>query len=132
MNSQSLGKSDQSTASDDDSSKKKAEFREYRVNLWDTHGMERFHSIPASQIKKADAIVLLYDLTDKQTFTGLHDWLNKIEDISRAHVPIILVGNKNDMESDIAVSEKEQKDLENERKVRGFRISAREDADAVR
>ena len=94
--------------------------------------MERFHSIPASQIKKADAIVLLYDLTDTQTFTVVHDWLNKIEDIAKAHVPIVLVGNKSDLQSDITVSEKDQSDLEKERNVAGFRVSAQEDADGVR
>lgn len=64
--------------------------------MWDTQGMEHVHSVPNQQIKKADAIVLLFDVTEKQTFTALKDWLAKISEIKRSHVPVFIVGNKCD------------------------------------
>ena len=59
---------------------KRADFTEYRVNLWDTQGLANIHSVPSSQLKKADAIVLMYDVTCRNSFTMLPKWLKKIED----------------------------------------------------
>lgn len=69
----------------------------YTVNLWDTAGQERFRSITASYFRKADGIILMYDVTDKRSYLNVRNWMSTISDTASENVAVLLVGNKIDL-----------------------------------
>ncbi|XP_042344748.1 ras and EF-hand domain-containing protein isoform X2 [Plectropomus leopardus] len=70
------------------------------LQLWDTAGQERFRSIAKSYFRRADGVLLLYDVTCEKSFLNVREWVDMIEDVSQEDVPIMLVGNKCDLRQD--------------------------------
>ncbi|XP_059155529.1 ras and EF-hand domain-containing protein-like isoform X2 [Physella acuta] len=70
------------------------------LQLWDTAGQERFRSVARTYFRRADGVLLLYDVTYERSFLNLRDWVDAIETNSKEgalkKVPIMLVGNKTD------------------------------------
>ncbi|KAK1176066.1 ras and EF-hand domain-containing protein isoform X2 [Acipenser oxyrinchus oxyrinchus] len=67
------------------------------LQLWDTAGQERFRSIAKSYFRRADGVLLLYDVTCEKSFLNIREWVDMIEDVSQGEIPIMLVGNKADL-----------------------------------
>ncbi|XP_061674466.1 ras and EF-hand domain-containing protein [Syngnathoides biaculeatus] len=67
------------------------------LQIWDTAGQERFRSIAKSYFRRADGVLLLYDVTSERSFLNVREWVDTIEDVSQEDVPIMLVGNKCDL-----------------------------------
>nr|XP_023658896.1 ras and EF-hand domain-containing protein [Paramormyrops kingsleyae] len=67
------------------------------LQLWDTAGQERFRSIAKSYFRRADGVLLLYDVTCEKSFLDVREWVDMIEDVSHEDIPIMLVGNKADL-----------------------------------
>ncbi|CAF1525042.1 unnamed protein product [Rotaria magnacalcarata] len=67
-----------------------------RLQIWDTAGQERFRSITNSYYRGADGIIIVYDVTDSETFVHLKDRFLEIQQFCDSDVPKILVGNKDD------------------------------------
>ncbi|XP_041643986.1 ras and EF-hand domain-containing protein [Cheilinus undulatus] len=67
------------------------------LQLWDTAGQERFRSIAKSYFRRADGVLLLYDVTCEKSFLNVREWVDMIEDLSHEDIPIMLVGNKSDL-----------------------------------
>ncbi|XP_027038445.1 ras and EF-hand domain-containing protein-like isoform X3 [Pocillopora damicornis] len=65
--------------------------------LWDTAGQERFRSIAKSYFRKADGVLLLYDVTCETSFINVRDWVEAIEESTSKPIPIMLCGNKTDL-----------------------------------
>uniref|UniRef100_A0A665VH78 RAS and EF-hand domain containing n=1 Tax=Echeneis naucrates TaxID=173247 RepID=A0A665VH78_ECHNA len=70
------------------------------LQLWDTAGQERFRSIAKSYFRRADGVLLLYDVTCEKSFLSVREWMDMIEDLSHEDIPIMLVGNKCDLRKD--------------------------------
>ena len=68
-----------------------------KLQIWDTAGQERFKSILSSYYKGANGILLLYDITNLNSFKSLSNWLIDIEKNSSKNVKKILIGNKCDL-----------------------------------
>ncbi len=85
---------------------KLASGEEIKVKILDTAGQERFQSIAANYIKKADGIVFVYDITKAYTFTNLEKWLSNIDEVANDK-PCLLIGNKSDMNDKREVSKEE-------------------------
>ncbi|KAM7402198.1 hypothetical protein PAMP_017462 [Pampus punctatissimus] len=66
------------------------------LQLWDTAGQERFHSITKQIFHKAQAFLLMYDITSSQSFSAVRYWVNCIKDGAMEDVTILLLGNKSD------------------------------------
>uniref|UniRef100_A0AAQ6IRN6 Transforming acidic coiled-coil-containing protein C-terminal domain-containing protein n=1 Tax=Anabas testudineus TaxID=64144 RepID=A0AAQ6IRN6_ANATE len=64
--------------------------------LWDTAGQERFHSITRQIFHKAQAFVLMYDITSSKSFSAVSYWANCIQEGAGENVTILLLGNKSD------------------------------------
>ncbi|NXE28158.1 RASEF protein, partial [Ardeotis kori] len=77
------------------------------LQLWDTAGQERFRSIAKSYFRRADGVLLLYDVTCEKSFLNVREWVDMIEDATRENIPIMMVGNKADLRQ--AVTEQGQK-----------------------
>ncbi|XP_072955316.1 ras-related protein RABC2a-like [Typha angustifolia] len=77
-----------------------------KLTIWDTAGQERFRSLTASHYRGAQGIILVYDVTRRETFTNLADvWIKEVELHSTNRECIkMLVGNKVDKESERAVT----------------------------
>lgn len=60
-------------------------------------GQERFRSITASYFRKADGIILMYDVTDKRSYLNVRNWMSTIADTAAENVAVLLVGNKIDL-----------------------------------
>ncbi|KAK1174684.1 ras and EF-hand domain-containing protein-like isoform X2 [Acipenser oxyrinchus oxyrinchus] len=67
------------------------------LQLWDTAGQERFRSIAKSYFRRADGVLLLYDVTYEKSLLNIQEWVDMIEDVSQGEIPIMLVGNKADL-----------------------------------
>ncbi|KAM9082674.1 ras and EF-hand domain-containing protein isoform 2-T2 [Megaptera novaeangliae] len=67
------------------------------LQLWDTAGQERFRSIAKSYFRRADGVLLLYDVTCEKSFLNVREWVDMIEDAAHNSIPIMLVGNKADL-----------------------------------
>ncbi|NXK41355.1 RB18B protein, partial [Piprites chloris] len=72
--------------------------RAVELAIWDTAGQERFRALTPSYYRGAHGVVLVYDVTRKDTFTGLESWLNELEMCtSKSNDTVkMLVGNKTD------------------------------------
>ncbi|XP_029356973.1 uncharacterized protein rab44 isoform X3 [Echeneis naucrates] len=66
------------------------------LKLWDTAGQERFHSMTRQIFHKAQAFLLMYDITSSQSFTAVSYWANCIQEGAPDDVSILLLGNKSD------------------------------------
>ncbi|KAM7392039.1 hypothetical protein PAMP_022682 [Pampus punctatissimus] len=67
------------------------------LQLWDTAGQERFRSIAKSYFRRADGVLLLYDVTCEKSFLNVREWVDMIEDVSKEDIPVMLIGNKCDL-----------------------------------
>ncbi|KAG7472563.1 hypothetical protein MATL_G00110120 [Megalops atlanticus] len=93
------------------------------LQLWDTAGQERYHSITKQILRKAQGLILMYDITSSQTFLAVRDWLSCIQEGAPDDVIIILLGNKNDS-SNREVSSEEGERLARENKIHFMECSA--------
>jgi len=70
--------------------------RNIAIQLWDTAGQERFRSVTKTYFRRADGVMLLYDVTSDRSFCSVRHWVQCIDDVSEKRIPIILCGNKVD------------------------------------
>ncbi|XP_074391015.1 EF-hand calcium-binding domain-containing protein 4B [Zonotrichia albicollis] len=70
------------------------------LQLWDTAGQERYRSITKQFFRKADGVIVMYDITARDTFTAVKQWLISIEEATGENVPVLLLGNKTDNEKE--------------------------------
>ena len=79
--------------------------KQVKLQIWDTAGQERFRSIAVRYFKRADGICLFYDVTNRDSFDNLEQWLESIKEKSDEKVPIVLIGNKSDLENIVTFDE---------------------------
>lgn len=82
-----------------------------KATIWDTAGQERFRTLTSSYYRGAQGIVLVYDVSRKDTFLGLENWLKEIEQFSMGggkDIVKLLVGNKVDLVKQTKKEEAEQ------------------------
>ncbi|KAL6649372.1 hypothetical protein ACP70R_013596 [Stipagrostis hirtigluma subsp. patula] len=73
------------------------EDRTVRLQLWDTAGQERFRSLIPSYIRDSSVAVIVYDVTDRQSFLSTSKWIEEVNTQRGGDVLIVLVGNKTDL-----------------------------------
>ena len=89
--------------------------KEIRFDLWDTAGQERFRSVTKSLYRDAKVIILVYDITEKETFNEVKDyWYEQIKLNSANDVILCLAGNKCDLYENEVITEEEGKELAKE------------------
>ena len=81
------------------------------MQIWDTAGQERFKNITASYYKGGNGVLVVYDITDRESFENLNSWLIEIEKNANKNVYKLLIGNKCDLEEKRKVSYQEGKDF---------------------
>ena len=73
--------------------------KKIELQLWDSAGQEKFRSLSRQFYSKAQGIILVYDITNKGSFTALKQWLKDIHTNFSNQPNMILVGNKTDLKS---------------------------------
>lgn len=96
-----------------------------KLQIWDTAGQERFKTITSSYYKGAHGIILTYDITDKQSFKDIENWLSEVEKFANENVIKLLVGNKSDLESQRQVTFEEGKEFADSLGVQFLETSAK-------
>ncbi|OBS80604.1 hypothetical protein A6R68_21162 [Neotoma lepida] len=66
------------------------------LQIWDTAGQERFRSVTHAYYRDAHALLLLYDITNKDSFDNIQAWLTEIQEYAQQDVVLMLLGNKVD------------------------------------
>ena len=94
------------------------------LSIWDTAGQERFHSIALKVIRKAQGIVVVFDLTKRETFESVVNWLEVIKE-NFNEVTIVLFGNKCDCESARQVTTEEATEFAKKKNIPYFETSAK-------
>jgi len=92
-----------------------------KLQIWDTAGQESFRSITRSFYRKADGVLLMYDVADSQSFANCTSWIREIqENVSAQGNVLYLVGNQVDSE-EREVTFQEGQTLAESQKLSGFR-----------
>lgn len=77
--------------------------------MWDTVGQQKYKSVLALPYKGIHGLLMVFDITDRTSFTDLKDWLAETEKHCGENIVRILIGNKKDIEDKRQVMEDEGK-----------------------
>ena len=75
-----------------------------KLQIWDTAGQERFRSVTRSYYRGAAGALLVYDISSRETYNALTNWLTDARTLASQDIVIVLVGNKKDLEPDREVT----------------------------
>ena len=79
----------------------------FKIEIWDTAGQERYKSITAAYYKGAKGALIVYDITQKDSFENINKWMSEVRDKSTKDLKILIVGNKTDLVNERQVSTEE-------------------------
>jgi small GTP-binding protein len=94
------------------------------MQIWDTAGQERFETLTSQYYRKAQGILLVYDISSEKSFKNVRKWLASIEENASQHVKRLIVGNKSDFEAGRKVSTKQGRQLATEYGLEFMEVSA--------
>ena len=98
-----------------------------KLQIWDTAGQDRFRAITKNYYKGANGIILIYDVTNLQTYENVKNWITQIREETNPNVIIYLAGNKIDIpEEERAVKTEEGKEIADEYKLQFKETSAKD------
>ena len=96
------------------------------ISIYDTSGQERYEAIVFNFIKKCDGVLLVYSITDEQTFNDLNKWIEKIRELQPdKKYPVVLVGNKIDLEEQRVISKEKGEKIAKENLFPFYETSAK-------
>lgn len=81
--------------------------RSVKLMIWDTAGQERFHALASLYYRDAAGALLVYDITDRDSFTKVRHWVKELRKIVGKNIVLVIAGNKSDMEKKRQVEESE-------------------------
>lgn len=96
-----------------------------KLQIWDTAGQERFRSITSAYYRGASGIVLVYDITNEESFQNLSVWLEEIKKYADKNVDIIVLGNKCDLSDSRQVSTERGRQFATEHGLKFLEVSAK-------
>jgi Ras-related protein Rab-6A len=85
--------------------------QDVRLIIYDTAGQEKFRSLIPMYIREAQIILLVYDISDKDSFDAMPNWIQEVKEVLNKEVVFALIGNKMDLESQRKISYEEGKKL---------------------
>ena len=97
-----------------------------KVEVWDTAGQERYRAITSSYYKGAKGAIIVYDITNEDSFNNVESWMNEVTKKGKTDMQFLLVGNKKDLINDRKVTEQKGIDKAKELNMNLFEASALE------
>ena len=106
---------------------------ELSLEIWDTAGQERYHALSPLFYRDAEAGIVVFDLTDSDSFTRAQKWINELKGARGEQINIVIAGNKCDLVDKRTVSLADAQSLAQQQKAPYFETSAKtkENIDAV-
>ena len=100
-----------------------------QIKFWDTAGQEIFHSLTKNFYRKADGIIIVYDISNKESFERVQDWIKSIYDNTDTYkeIQMIIVGNKIDLEEMREVTKEDGIKIEKYYEIDFYEASAKND-----
>lgn len=118
--------------------KGKQEKRSFEIHIFDTAGQERYRSLAPNYIKGSDGVILIYDITKKESFDHVEEWLSSVKeiiaDLNKNDYLIMILGNKLDLLKEnenlreVSIEEVKKK-YENSNIILGGEVSAKDFSD---
>ena len=99
--------------------------KKLKVQIWDTAGDERYKNITSSYCRGANGILLLYNITNRESFDSLNSWLTEIKKNANQNLSLILVGTNCDLENERKVTYQEGKDFATKNGIKFIEVSAK-------
>uniref|UniRef100_A0A8V1A3R6 RAB44, member RAS onco family n=1 Tax=Gallus gallus TaxID=9031 RepID=A0A8V1A3R6_CHICK len=98
--------------------------RHFALRMWDSAGQERYHSVTKQFFRKADGVVLMYDITSQYSFADVRYWLSCIQEGAEDGITVLLLGNKTDCAAERQVPTQEGERLAQEHQLLFYECSA--------
>eukprot|EP00465_Bigelowiella_longifila_P000018 CAMPEP_0185251114 /NCGR_PEP_ID=MMETSP1359-20130426/482_1 /TAXON_ID=552665 /ORGANISM="Bigelowiella longifila, Strain CCMP242" /LENGTH=171 /DNA_ID=CAMNT_0027832859 /DNA_START=247 /DNA_END=763 /DNA_ORIENTATION=- len=102
------------------------EGKRIKLQIWDTAGQERFRTITTAYYRGAMGILLVYDVTDENSFQNIRNWVRNIDQHAAEGVEKVLIGNKADMKDQQVVDSSRGSGLATEYGIKFFETSAKQ------
>ncbi|XP_068669430.1 uncharacterized protein [Aristolochia californica] len=67
------------------------------LSIWDTAGQEKFHALGPIYYRDADAALLVYDITDSDTFVRVKNWVKELQQMASKSIVMVIAANKSDL-----------------------------------
>ena len=99
---------------------------EIKFKIFDTAGQERFKSISTNYIKKANGILLMYDISDKASFDNIGNWMETIKENSGNKMSILLIATKCDLKDERVISKEDGEKLANQYGIHFYETSSKD------
>ena len=90
------------------------EGKSIKAQIWDTAGQERYRSITSAYYKGAKGALIVFDLTNRESFVSVIRWFTEIKNECKSDLVTVLIGNKLDLEADRKVKTLEAMELAKE------------------
>ncbi|CAD8073297.1 unnamed protein product [Paramecium sonneborni] len=101
-----------------------------KAQIWDTAGQERYRAITCAYYRRAIGAVLVYDITNKQSFEAIERWLQEVKENADREIVIMIIGNKSDLKDLRAIRTESGQELAKIYKV-GFMEASAQDGSNV-
>ena len=102
--------------------------KKVKLQIWDTAGQERFRTITTSYYKGAQAIIVVYDITDRDSFDHVKNWMADCDKFAKEGVLSILAGNKFDLNNIRKVGKDEAEELSKKYGIQYIEVSAKDNS----
>ena len=99
--------------------------KKIRLQIWDTAGQERYRVVTKNYFNSSDGFIIVYDITNRETFKSINNWIEQITTIAGENIKCIIFGNKNDLIDKRQVQEEEGRELAKKYKSNFFETSAK-------
>ena len=99
--------------------------RDIRIQIWDTAGQETYRSITRTYYKSSTCAFIIYDITDRKSFSNISSWLDECKEMCYKDILICLVGNNTDLEEKRVVSKEEGQKFADDNGLLFFETSAK-------
>ena len=100
------------------------ETQSIKIQVWDTAGQEKYHSITKAYFRGSAAVFLVFDVTNRESFSHISTWTNDATCLSPPTAVKVLIGNKTDLEANRAVTSAEASDYAEQNGLLYFETSA--------
>ena len=98
--------------------------KKVKLQIWDTAGQERFHTITTSYYKGSNAVIVVFDLTNANSFNNISNWVAEAQQMA-GQTKKYLIGTKSDIAEKRAVSFEDASNMAKEFKMNYFEVSSK-------